>query len=233
MLDGWLTGMYENSIPGLVRAKSPYKFRGCRYRLEPIMRLRDEAKLGGEVLRHGRMPRFGISWRSWYGRIGALQDEHNRNRRLFVNLDTDQILQEKLLMRLLEGTPHMTRLVLEWTEKPSGKAELERAAGILLELRAEFGVNICVDDFGAGMDGIRRLQLCKPDIVKIDGNLLHAARGHTPTQVLYRHIANLLKDAGAITVAEWIETPEDLAFARDAGVELGQGYRWPHAEGII
>ena len=203
------------------------------YRLEPLIRLEDESLVGGEVLRHGRMPRFAHRWRSWYSHVGRLQQEYSGYYRLFVNLDTDHILDQKLVDCLLANASDPRMLVLEWTEKHAEKAKLERAADILKDLRAQHGLSICVDDFGAGMDGIRRLQLCSPDIVKIDGNLLHAARGHNATQVLYRHIASLLKDAGAVTVAEWIETPEDMEFACTAGVDLGQGFRWPHAQGRI
>ena len=210
-----------------------YRPFGWSYKLEPIIQLADEALVGGEVLRRGRLPHFSHRWRSWYSRIGHLQQEFGAHYRLFVNLDTEHILDTRLLRYLLGSASDPRMLVLEWTEKHAGKAALDYAAGVLKDLRAQYGLSICVDDFGAGMDGIHRLQLCEPDIVKIDGNLLHAARGHNATQVLYRHIASLLKDAGAATVAEWIETPEDMEFACSAGVDLGQGFRWPHAQGSI
>lgn len=224
---------FETTGPHVLPEQVPQKTFGSAYRLEPIMRLRDEAMVGCEVLRHGSLPRFGYTWRRWYARLGHLQSEYGSDCRLFVNLDTTQILQDKLLTSLLEGASNLSRLVVEWTEKPASKLELERAAVVLRELRAEFGLGVCVDDFGAGMDGIHRLNLCQPDIVKIDGNLLHAARRHPSARVLYQHVTNMIKDAGAVTVAEWIETPADLEFVQTAGVELGQGYRWPHAQGRI
>lgn len=79
----------------------------------------------------------------------------------------------------------------------------------------------------------RRRQLCDPDIVKIDGNLLHAARHHATTRVLYRHIAELIKGVGAHVVAEWIEDKDDLEFARANGVDYGQGFYRPHAQGRV
>lgn len=224
---------FEGHVSAGQAGQGTQKFFGWTYRLEPIIQLADEAFVGGEVLRHGRLPHFAYRWRNWYSRLGHLQREYGGQYRLFVNLDTEHILDARLLAGLIASANDPRMLVLEWTEKHADKPALEHAAGVLKDLRAEYGLSICVDDFGAGMDGIHRLQLCEPDIVKIDGNLLHAARGHNATQVLYRHIASLLKDAGAATVAEWIETPEDLEFACSAGVDLGQGFRWPHAQGSI
>ncbi len=224
---------FDDTAPLAMRGATPQHIFGLAYRLEPIMRLKDEVVVGGEVLWHGRLPRLGYTWQRWYSRLGRLQAEYGRKCRLFVNLDTTQILRGKILVSLLEGAPNLSRLILEWTEKPASKTDMERAAATLRELRTEFGVGICVDDFGAGMDGIHRLNLCQPDIVKIDGSLLHAARRHPSARVLYRHVTNMIKDTGAVTVAEWIENAADLEFARDTGVELGQGYRWPHAQGRV
>lgn len=206
---------------------------GSAYRLEPIVRLEDDSLLGGEVLRHGRRPISRYGWRNWYSRIGGLQGIYGHEYPLFVNLDTDQILEEGLMDKLLNRIPKPAKLVLEWTEKSASMMNLERAGKVLQRLRAQWGLRVCVDDFGAGMDGIRRLQLCNPDIVKIDGNLLHAARHHAATRVLYQHIAALIKDAGAQVVAEWIEDRNDLEFARSAGVDYGQGFYWPYAQGRI
>lgn len=203
------------------------------FRLEPIVNLTTGAHIGAEVLRGGIKYPVLAAWRAWYGRLGALQARMHADGMLFVNLHTDQVRDRVLVERLLAGVSDPRRLVLEWTELPSSARALAEAATILKDLRTQHGLQVCVDDLSSGMDGLQRLQLARPDIVKIDGPCLHFARTSRRARRLLRNMVYLIQDTGAKAVIEWIESETDMAIAMETGADWGQGFFWPHAAGAI
>lgn len=211
-----------------LRKMTPYA-----YRLEPIIDLKSENFVGAEILRDGPPFLIVTFWHGWYSRIGDLHDSVPDQGNLFINLHTHQIVDEVLMDRLISGLRDPRRVVLEWTEFCAAGDDLGPAAEILKEVRKEHGVMISVDDFGAGVDGVQRLSLVSPDIVKIDGSMLHSARGMAPARTLLKNMVHLVQDAGAKAVTEWIETDDDLKIARDAGADWGQGFYWPHSAGTL
>jgi EAL domain-containing protein (putative c-di-GMP-specific phosphodiesterase class I) len=203
------------------------------FRLEPIVDLISGMHVGAEVLRDGVKHPLIAAWRTWYSRVGCLQASMHPNSMLFVNLHTDQVRDRVLIDRLLASITDPGRLVLEWTELPSSATAMADAAAILRELRAQYGLLVCVDDLSSGMDGLQRLQLARPEIVKIDGPCLHFARSSRRARTLLKNMVHLIQDSGAKAVIEWIETEDDLAIAMEAGSEWGQGFFWPHTAGDI
>ena len=105
--------------------------------------------------------------------------------------------------------------------------DTERTISTLSELR-ELGVGIAVDDFGTGYCSLAYLQRYPVDIVKIDrefvAELTSDARGTT----LAETILQMARALGLRTVAEGIETGEQLETLRRLGCPSGQGYRLSH-----
>jgi len=191
--------------------------------------------VGAEILRHGLQRRLNIGWKSWYSHVGevSLGGGQGRHGLLFVNLDTVQIRNPLLMKGLLTGLPDATKVVLEWTELPGSMLQLREASEILKECRDTHGVKLCVDDFGAGADGVQRLTMICPDIVKCDGPMLHRARESTYARAVLKDVVLLIRDVGAKAVIEWVESESDLDIARDTGAHWGQGYLWASHEGWL
>jgi diguanylate cyclase (GGDEF)-like protein/PAS domain S-box-containing protein len=113
-------------------------------------------------------------------------------------------------------------LVLEITETAIME-HLDAAITLLTELR-RLGVRLALDDFGTGYSSLSYLQRLPVDILKIDRSFVAGVARSTEDSALARGILTLGQTLGLETVAEGIETAEQLAALRALGCQLGQGY---------
>jgi diguanylate cyclase (GGDEF)-like protein len=97
---------------------------------------------------------------------------------------------------------------------------------VLATLRdiAQRGVRLAIDDFGTGYASLRYLRRFPADVVKIDRSFVDGIVNDPDDTAIVKSVVAL---AGALqreTVAEGIETAEQLAALRALGCERGQGY---------
>jgi diguanylate cyclase (GGDEF)-like protein/PAS domain S-box-containing protein len=96
-------------------------------------------------------------------------------------------------------------------------------AGTLDAVRA-LGVSIAIDDFGTGYGSLAYIKSFAVDTLKIDRSFV-AGIGHDPTdRAIATTIVALARSLGMRTVAEGIETVEQLDHMREIGADLAQGY---------
>jgi diguanylate cyclase (GGDEF)-like protein len=115
-------------------------------------------------------------------------------------------------------------LVVEITENLLLKdAELARSR--LAALRS-VGVKVAVDDFGTGYSSFAYLDRYPVDILKIDRSFVGSLGGRPRAAVLVRSILDLAVAFDLETVAEGIETTEQLRTLRSLGCHFGQGFRF-------
>jgi diguanylate cyclase (GGDEF)-like protein len=143
-----------------------------------------------------------------------------------VNLSARQLQHPAILdevraaLAAADLDPHS--LVLEITET-AVMEQLHAAVAILTRLR-KLGVRLALDDFGTGYSSLSYLQRLPVDILKIDRSFIGGVTGSAEQSALARAIVNLGHTLGLQTVAEGIETAEQLATLRELGCQLGQGY---------
>ena len=113
------------------------------------------------------------------------------------------------------------RVVLELTERESIR-DIERLRQVLMGVQ-EAGVRVAADDVGAGNAGLRLLSQFRFDVVKIDLSLVQRA-GNDQTHSVLRSIVEVAQRMGARTIAEGVETSDQLRTARRLGITGGQGY---------
>ena len=104
-------------------------------------------------------------------------------------------------------------------------ALLTSGAAVEAELRElhEMGVRIAIDDFGTGYSALAYLQTFPVDGVKIDRAFVQ--RSGTPRGArLLRATCELARAVDATSVAEVIETVQQLSAVQAAGIAWGQGY---------
>ncbi|MBC7803143.1 MAG: EAL domain-containing protein, partial [Candidatus Parcubacteria bacterium] len=113
------------------------------------------------------------------------------------------------------------RVVIEIVE--SRLAE-ERGLEEAVAYYRTLGCLVAIDDFGAGESNFNRIWRLKPDIVKIDREMIAAAAVERRARRLLTGIVALLHETGALVCVEGIETEEEALAAVEANADFMQGY---------
>ena len=123
------------------------------------------------------------------------------------------------LSRILAGMPGP--VILEVTEH-----DAIEAYGPLREAMARLGpgVELAVDDAGAGVANFNHLVELHPDLVKIDIGLVRGVDKDPGRQAVVAGLVHFATRTGCKVLAEGIETEAELATVMELGVTLGQGY---------
>lgn len=142
-----------------------------------------------------------------------------------VNVSPLQLLDAdfpKLVARVLAdtGTPPEL-LTLEITES-SAVQNLEQTILQITQLR-EMGVQVALDDFGAGFSSLNMLRSLPLRSVKVDRGLVDPLPAPEAVAVV-RAICQLAEALQLTVVAEGVETEAQAQCARDAGCAELQGY---------
>jgi len=115
-------------------------------------------------------------------------------------------------------------LTLEITESMLLSGDEDTAAR-LRRLKA-LGLSIAVDDFGTGYSSLSYLKQFPVDALKIDKTFVDTVARSTADSTLARTIVELGRGMRLETIAEGIETVEQLERLRMLDCELGQGYHF-------
>ena len=131
----------------------------------------------------------------------------------------------RLLISQLRHHPELARrLVVEITET-AALYDMEESARFVEALRG-LGCRVALDDFGAGHTSLRHLQILPVDIVKIDGSLVRNLTKRSQCRVFLRHLLGLAKGFGLSTIAECVESADEVALLRSEGIGYLQGYHF-------
>ncbi|MCJ2061321.1 EAL domain-containing protein [Methylobacterium sp. J-088] len=131
-------------------------------------------------------------------------------------------LVETILSALASSGLSAKRLEVEITEGVLLQ-ESEKTLQTLHRLR-ELGVRVSMDDFGTGYSSLSYLRSFPFDKIKIDRSFVKDLSSKPDGDAIIRAIAGLGKSLGMTTVAEGVETPEQMQRIRDEGCTDVQGY---------
>ena len=138
-----------------------------------------------------------------------------------LQLRRDEFVDE--VLRLLAGVPTgRVQLVLEVTES-TFLADPRRASEILTRLR-ERGAAVAIDDFGTGHSSLKLLSRLPVDILKIDRSFVRDLPENRSNYMIVRTTLMLAKSLGMRTIAEGVETEEQLDMLVRLGCDAVQGY---------
>ncbi len=143
-----------------------------------------------------------------------------------VNLSTPHLAHPQLLEHVLGAlsasglAPH--RLCLELPETAT-LPHLQTAAETLTALRAA-GVQLTLDDLGAGSSTLRHLSDLPLDGVKIDQSFIGSMLINERDAAIVRLLIDLAHNLDLKITAEGIETAEQLHALQDLGCSQGQGF---------
>jgi len=117
---------------------------------------------------------------------------------------------------------------------PPERLELEITESVLLHGTAEnvetlhqlrlMGISIVLDDFGTGYSSLSYLRMFPFDKIKIDRSFVHELAKNADCAAIVSAVAGLGRSLRIGTVAEGIETEDQLLLVRAAGFTHVQGY---------
>ncbi len=215
---------------------------------QPQISIEDGHIVGAEALLRWRHPELGmispaefipiaedggqiIPIGTWVLRTAARQLKDWMDRGLppmvvAVNLSSVQFRQANI-------TEHITR-ILEEVQLPHEYIEIELTEAVAMDdpLAAievmdklhECGVRMSIDDFGTGYSSLSYLKKFKAYKLKIDQSFVRDIADDSDDKAIVSAIINMASSLGIQTIAEGVETAEQLAFLRLQGCNEVQGY---------
>jgi diguanylate cyclase (GGDEF)-like protein len=143
-----------------------------------------------------------------------------------VNISAIQFAQPRLLevvsRTLAETGFEARRLQLEITESALME-DVQSTVGMLRAFK-HMGVRISVDDFGTGYSSLSYLKRFPIDVLKIDKSFVRDVPGNEDDAAIVRAIIALARALRLTTVAEGVETREQVEFLRREQCDRFQGF---------
>jgi diguanylate cyclase (GGDEF)-like protein/PAS domain S-box-containing protein len=136
-------------------------------------------------------------------------------------LESDSFIDDVTDAITASGLPP-SALVVEITESILMR-DGEATIGRLKAIKA-VGVRIAIDDFGTGYSSLSYLRQFPVDILKIDQSFISATGDHDGGDALLHTLVQLGKELGLETLAEGIDTEEQLQRLQRLQCDIGQGF---------
>ena len=200
---------------------------------EVLIRLRnDDGKI---VLPDAFLPsavRFGLMseidfWvirnvaRAW-----ARESTSDNHLRLAINLSANAFENDNLATYIEETFKTYdvppSSIIIELTESLAIRRPLHVDQQITA-LRA-LGCQFALDDFGTGYSSFSYLQKLHFDFIKIDGAFVRDLPDNPVDQKMIKLIAEIGREAGMKTIAEYVRNAETIELLAELGVDLAQGF---------
>ncbi|CAB5105781.1 diguanylate cyclase/phosphodiesterase (GGDEF & EAL domains) with PAS/PAC sensor(s) [Olavius algarvensis associated proteobacterium Delta 3] len=144
---------------------------------------------------------------------------------LSVNLSAIQFQNRELpilIRRIVENYGLDPQLVSLELKEDILMHHVEEKIGMMQRLK-DIGLKLALDDFGTGFSSLNYLKRLPLDELKIDRSFLLDMSKDANNRALASSVIYLGKNFGLRTVAEGVETEEQLQFLRDEGCDLYQG----------
>ena len=147
------------------------------------------------------------------------KDRFNRKIKVSVNISKEHLLQEEFIEEYLKIASKKNvepeEIELEITESAMVDEDFDMF-NIFKKIK-ETGFKISIDDSGTGYSSLSMLQNMPIDVIKIDKSFINQAQ-------ILEVIMKLAKNMNLETVAEGVETSEQVQRLKGLEVDLLQGY---------
>lgn len=157
--------------------------------------------------------------------LKKVHDLGHKNLMLSVNVSPCQISRETLMDSLNTAIVYSgvspEYIELEITEGTLLQND-EHSAALFHSLR-EKGFKIAIDDFGTGYSSLSYLQKMNIDSIKIDQSFIHNIENNNAFRIT-EAIISIAKALNLQTVAEGVETTEQMEMLNKMGCDLIQGF---------
>jgi len=141
---------------------------------------------------------------------------------LSANAFEDDNLTAYVKKTLSEYSVQPNNIIIEITESLA----IRRLTHVDQQITAlrKLGCEFALDDFGTGYSSFSYLQQLHFDYIKIDGAFVQDLPNNPVDQKMIRMIAEIGREAGMKTVAEYVRNAESFSLLGELGVDLAQGF---------
>lgn len=136
----------------------------------------------------------------------------------------DSGLPDRLLSAVVRAGLDPKSVTFEITE--NHLLECTAASLEVLSLMRLYGFDLSIDDFGTGATSIEQLRTFPFTELKIDGRFMMASESDEFSRLTVETSAKLATMLGMTVVAEGVETPSAILFARRSGAHEVQGFHF-------
>ncbi len=161
----------------------------------------------------------------------AMKEFENKESELSLNISLYDIqsleFKEWLINRIMQH-PNPTKLVIEFVETENYNNNSELIS--FLHKVKKLGCKIAVDDFGVGFATYTSVISLKPDIIKIDGDIIKNLPNNDESKIVLDSICYMARLIGSDITAEFVENAEIQDLVIKSGIEYSQGYHFAKPE---
>jgi EAL domain-containing protein (putative c-di-GMP-specific phosphodiesterase class I) len=142
------------------------------------------------------------------------------DQKVAVNASASSLRHPRMLAELHRHELH--RVIVEVTEHEQVDDYNELRA--VLRMLRDLGASVAVDDAGSGHAGFAHLIEIRPDVIKLDHELVHAIDADPVRAAMATGLLCFARGIGATVVAEGIETARELETVTRLGIDYAQGF---------
>lgn len=162
--------------------------------------------------------------------LGA--DDQYGGGKLFINCSSHTFVDSDLAVDLVRGAVEAGlspgQMVVEVTER-AAITEWKTFQKALEDIR-QAGLSVAIDDMGSGYSSLHAVAEIRPEYLKFDASLVRDVHRTPIKRDMLETLVVLADKIGAISLAEGIETREELDTIRQMGVSYGQGFFFARPE---
>jgi len=162
-------------------------------------------------------------------RLTAVREaaRHGIGGNVFINFTPTAIYDPRFCLRatveaVAEAGLDNGRVVFEITEAEDAE-DVGHLKNIVDYYRGR-GFRVAIDDVGSGYSSLNLLHQLRPDFVKLDIDLVRGVADDPYKAAVARKLLELARSLGVTTVAEGIETEDELQWVKAHGADYAQGY---------
>ncbi len=141
---------------------------------------------------------------------------------LFINNNPAFIYSRGFAKEVLPIYDRPDRIVFEVTEDTE-IADFDAFSKTIRDIK-ERGFKIALDDVGSGFSSLNSIAELDPDYAKMDMRLVQGVDNNAKKRSLIKTIAAMCAATSITTIAEGVETAEELRTLKEMGVDCAQGY---------
>ncbi len=209
-------GIYDNDNKNIVK-------------YEALMRVIDE---NGKIYNPGYFLEESKKLKMYLSLSKALIDKalklfENKQSSLGINITLYDIQSESFsnwFLERLKQHPKPSNVTIEFVETENYNKN-NQLFEFLRKVR-EIGCKIAVDDFGVGYATYTSIIALKPDIIKIDGDIVKTLSTSKDSNIILNSICYMANLIGADTIAEFVENREIQDIVLTNNIKYSQGYNF-------